>query len=262
MADRDAPCAVFVHGAGGGGWEWIVWQRVLAARGWTVLAADLRPCAAGLAATRFDDYLAQVRAWCAGCSRPFALIGASLGGLLAARAATVSGSGKAGAAGGIECAALVLINPLAPAGIASDVRLHATEPHAGRPDRGALVPWGRERSLAGTRRSMPDADDAACLFAFRRWRDESAAVLRDAQAVALETPRRPTLVIAGERDQDCPADVGRALATRLDADFRLLKGASHLGPLLGRDAAIVAADTLRWLESRMAGERRNPVPSF
>ena len=55
MPNRAMPSAVFVHGAGAGGWEWIVWQRVFAAHGWSVLAPDLRPCAAGLAATRFDD---------------------------------------------------------------------------------------------------------------------------------------------------------------------------------------------------------------
>ena len=32
MRDR-APVAVCVHGAGGGGWEWAIWSRVLSARG-------------------------------------------------------------------------------------------------------------------------------------------------------------------------------------------------------------------------------------
>src|SRR5262249_20334500 len=148
------------HGAGGGGWEWTVWQRVFAAHGWPALAPDLRPCAAGLAATRLDDYAAQVRDWCAGCRGPFVLIGASLGGLLAAMVAATA-----------PCGALVLVNPLAPVDLASRVE---------RANQGDLVPWGRARSLAGTRRALPDADDAACRFAFRRWRDESGAALRDA----------------------------------------------------------------------------------
>ncbi|HEY4556436.1 MAG TPA: hypothetical protein VIG68_08390, partial [Lysobacter sp.] len=53
---------LLVHGAGGGGWEWAIWQRVFDARGWTSAAPDLQPAAAGLAATGLDDYLAQVRA--------------------------------------------------------------------------------------------------------------------------------------------------------------------------------------------------------
>ena len=47
---------VFVHGAGGGGWEWDAWARVFAAEGWRVFAPDLQPAAEGLAATRLDDY--------------------------------------------------------------------------------------------------------------------------------------------------------------------------------------------------------------
>src|SRR5215468_7722000 len=126
MAMKRNPTVVFVHGAGGGGWEWAIWQRVFAARAWSVLAPDLLPAAAGIAATRLDDYVSQVNAWCAVTSHPTMLIGASLGGLLALRAASA------------RTAALVLVNPIAPAGI---------EP---RPEKEYLdvVPWGSGRSLA------------------------------------------------------------------------------------------------------------------
>ena len=40
--------AVFVHGAGGGGWEWGVWARVFAAEGWAVLAPGRRTRGAAL----------------------------------------------------------------------------------------------------------------------------------------------------------------------------------------------------------------------
>ena len=82
MRDR-ARVAVCVHGAGGGGWEWTIWARVLAARGWRVVAPDLLPAADGLAATALADYRAQVLAWCAQASPSPLLVGASLGGLLA-----------------------------------------------------------------------------------------------------------------------------------------------------------------------------------
>lgn len=226
MPELSLPTAILVHGAGGGGWEWCVWQRVFAARGWPVLAPDLRPVADGLVSTRFDDYAAQVRAWCSASAQPHVLIGASLGGLLAMAVAAA-----------LPPSVLVLINPLAPPGI---------ERRALRIDRGDIVPWGRGRSLASTRRAMPDADDAACLFAFRRWRDESGAVLRDAADITVAAPQCRTLVVASGCDEDCPAEASRSLAARFGGDFRLLPDASHVGPLLGRNAATVADDVWQW----------------
>ncbi|MGH8171584.1 MAG: alpha/beta hydrolase [Rhodanobacteraceae bacterium] len=224
--------AVCVHGAGGGGWEWGIWARVLVVRGFGVAAPDLMPAASGIAATTFADYRAQVAAWSGGAGEGVVLIGASLGGLLALSVAH-----------DVQPAALVLINPIPPAGVLSRP-LHEPSP--------AIVPWARERSLASTRRAMPDADDAACLYALRRWRDESGAVLNEArQGVAVEIPRCPTLVLCSERDTDVPPASSRALALRLSADFRSLPGASHLGPLLGRDAADVCAQVAGWLKERV-----------
>src|SRR6185437_6554618 len=77
---------VFVHGAGGGGWEWNVWRRVFAANGWHCRAPDLQPAPAGLAATRLCDYVDQVVAAANAAGPPSpqtVLTGASLGGLLA-----------------------------------------------------------------------------------------------------------------------------------------------------------------------------------
>lgn len=225
--------AVFVHGAGGGGWEWTIWRRVFIAHGWDAVAPDLFPAPAGLAATRIEDYVAQVHAWCAQRDAPFVLIGASLGGLLALITAASTAP-----------AALVLVNPLPPDGI---------DPRPTRADYPEIMPWGRNRSLAGTRRALPDGDDATRLFAFRRWRDESGQVLRVAHAgVAAEAPQCPVLVIAGERDEDCPAPASAALGGLLRADYRLLRGVSHLGPLLGRDAGTIADDTWTWCARHLA----------
>jgi pimeloyl-ACP methyl ester carboxylesterase len=95
---------------------------------------------------------------------------------------------------------------------------------------------------------MPDADDAARLFAFRRWRDESGAVLRAAQSgIALAKPACPTLLLASECDDDVPLATSRDLAAFLGAELRVLAGASHVGPLLGRDAAACADAARRWL---------------
>ena len=217
-----------IHGAGGGGWEWTVWQRVFAAHGCDAVAPDLEPAAAGIAATTIEDYAAQVRGWCHGACAPM-LIGASLGGLLALMVACE-----------VNPAALVLINPLPPAGIL---------PRPARGDWPDVVAWGGEAALATTRRTLPDADDATCLFAFRRWRDESGAVLRTAADVRVNWPRCPMLVLGSENDDDVPVAASRALAAACGAEFRLLRGVSHVGPLLGRGAARVAEDVLRWYRS-------------
>lgn len=48
---RGAFCSVLlIHGAGGGGWEWRAWARVLRERGCQVHAPDLAPGPDGLAA--------------------------------------------------------------------------------------------------------------------------------------------------------------------------------------------------------------------
>jgi len=228
--------AVFVHGAGGGGWEWDAWARVFAAEGWRVHAPDLQPAAAGLAATRLADYRDQVAGWLADVERrrPGAfrvLVGASLGGLLALMRSPAAD-------------ALVLVNPMPPEGLPA-------------PPRPAVVPWGRNASLAGTRRAMPDADEAAALFAFRRWRDESGAVLDEAAAGRqLPAPTIPVLVIGSQSDTDVPLDASRTLASAWSATWLPVPG-GHVDPLLGRGAAALATRTLTWLHEKMGSEHIN-----
>jgi len=221
-------CAVMLHGAGGGGWEWAIWQRVFAARRWAVLAPDLQPADGGLVATSLDDYLGQARRCCEG-SAPDLLIGASLGGLLALATAAK-----------VRPRALVLVNPMPPGG-----GLVRAEPYPSR------IPWGTRRSLEGTRRAMPDADAAACLHAFRRWRDESGAVLNEAMhGLAFVRPDCPVLVLASEDDEDVPVDLSKKLADSLAAAFWALPQTSHVGPLLGRHAAQIAKQVALWAEGR------------
>jgi pimeloyl-ACP methyl ester carboxylesterase len=232
MRENGAATVVCVHGAGGGGWEWAIWARVLAVRGFSVIAPDLKPSRAGIEKTSFADYRDQALEWGRAAGEGAILAGASLGGLLALAVAHA-----------VRPAALVLVNPLPPAGVLSRP-LHDAWP--------LLVPWARERSLASTFRAMPDADDAARLFALRRWRDESGVALNEARdGIAVETPRCPTLILASESDADIPAAAARALAVRFSADFRSIPGASHVGPLLGRTAAAAAIETAQWLAERL-----------
>lgn len=221
--------ALLLHGAGGGGWEWNVWRSVLEARGIDVDAPDLQPAPGGLASTRWADYLAQAQLRLRALPRPRAAIGASLGGLLAAAIAA-------------DADALVMVNPLPPS------PWHARVPQRVRE---GVIPWRSEARLHSTRRALPDADAAAVLYAFRRWRDESGlAVGEAANGVDAAKPYCPVLCLASERDDDVPAAVTAELARIWQATLILLDSASHVGPLLGRDAADAARKATDWLSAR------------
>lgn len=223
--------ALLLHGAGGGGWEWNRWRGVLAAAGIDAAMPDLEPATGGLPATTFEDYRRQARAALEALPRPRAVVGASLGGLLAA---TVADGADA----------LVLVNPLPP------LPWPARLPGRDWPD---VVPWRRDARLAGTRRALPDTDDATALFAFRRWRDESGAVLREARdGVAVPRPACPVLCVVSPEDEDVPPDATRGLAAQWGADLVHASTRGHVGPLLGRGATAVAAQVAAWLG---AGER-------
>lgn len=227
MTDSRVQAALAVHGAGGGGWEWAIWQRVWRTQGVVLQAPDLQPAQAGLAATRLEDYLVQIETAAAALPRPV-LLGASLGGLVALALAARVGA-----------RALILVNPVAPAGI-------APRP-VGRNSADGVLAWASRRRYAGTREALADADDAAVLFAYRRWRDESAgAVAAAAAGVATSPPDCPVLLIASDADTDVPFAASQALAAKLGADLWRCRGGSHVGPLLGRGAAALASRALAW----------------
>ena len=229
--------ALLVHGGGGGGWEWNVWRGVLEAARMQVHAPDLQASPRGLADTGFDDYAAQVCDALARLPRPRALVGASLGGLLA----------MACADGADGADALVLVNPLPPS------PWHAQLPRREWPD---VVPWQRDARLTGTHRAMPDADEATALFAFRHWRDESGRAMREAYAgVTVERPACPVLCIASMVDDDVPPALTSALATEWEASLLRATSVSHVGPLLGRGAADCAAQVRTWLSRHRAQAR-------
>ena len=220
---------LMVHGGGGGAWEWAVWRGVFESAGLRVHAPDLQPAAGGLEATGLRDYLAQVRAALEALPKPRAVVGASLGGLLASACADAAD-------------ALVVVNPLPPA------PWHARLPAREWP---AVVPWQRDARLTGTRAALPDADEATALFAFRHWRDESGRAMREAQAgLAVPRPGCPVLCIASMADEDVPPALTAALAREWDASLLRAQAASHVGPLLGRGAADCAAQALAWLSAR------------
>lgn len=226
-SSKPARTALMIHGAGGGGWEFAVWARVFEAQGWRVMAPDLRAGASGLAATRFADYEAQLRTCCEVLS-PNMIVGASLGGLLALRIANACSAAR-----------LVLINPLPPAGLRNVAVLARSYP--------PIVDWRRRAQLISTAVALPDADASTWQSSWPRWRDESGAAMNEAAlGIPVEIPQAKCLVVISGLDRDVPPATSCRLAEALSADAIELPTASHVGPLLGRDAAQIADRVLAW----------------
>jgi pimeloyl-ACP methyl ester carboxylesterase len=222
--------AVLIHGAGGGGWEYDLWRPVFAAAGYKVVAKDLMPAAhGGLPQTRLDDYVAQVTGWAPKGER-LVLVGASMGGVLALKAAER-----------LAPAAVVLVNSVPPAGVGPP---REAKPHP------TVVRWANG-PLAETRVAMPDSDEKTIRWAWKRWRDESGPVMDALSAgVVVRKPRCPVLVVLGEKDTDIPYTTGLALADWTGGDVQLYRGMSHVGPLMSRRAREVARAVTGWLRSR------------
>ena len=212
-----------VHGAGGGGWEYRFWVPIFQKAGWRVIARDLVPAKGGLAKTTVDDYVRQIVAWTPRRRARLALVGASMGGplvLLAARK--------------LKPDAVVLINPVPEIGMT-------------RKPLPPVVRWAGG-PFADTVSAMPDSDEATQRYAWPLWRDESGAVLnRLAKGLPTPRPRGRILMVVSGRDTDILPTLSRNGARRLRADLKTLPEASHVGPLLGRDAAKVARSVLWWL---------------
>jgi len=248
---------VLIHGAGGGAWQWRDWLPVLNRLKAEVVALELKPNPTSLAATRLEDYLAQVLAVLEQDEGPTALIGASLGGLLALLAAAER-----------PVSALALVNPVPPRGVPGwPPPARSFDPSAAHPPR----PQGHARNKGRAGRVFPDVQawstlvrdqTAAALadgsedaidYAHARWRDESGAVLNAAWAGVPAGPiLAPALVLAGRLDATVPPTVSQALAERLGADFVSLARTGHLGALLGRRARYGALLTACWLRGQAA----------
>lgn len=218
---------VMIHGAGGGGWEYDLWKPVFEKAGYRVVARDLLPAVGGLGATRFEDYLRQVQMW-----RPVSgkviLVGASMGGLLALKSAELE-----------TPFAMVLVNSTTPAGV-------------GPKRKGALAPpvikWANG-PLRDTEISMPDSDRKTILWAWKKWRDESGAVLNEIRGgIPVKKPKCRTLVVIGEMDFDIPPESSKQLALWAKAQTFGYGGVSHVGPLMGKRAKEIAGHIVAWLE--------------
>lgn len=222
------PCwnALLVHGAGGGVWEWNRWRGVLQAHAIAVQAVELQPTAQGLAATTLQDYAIQIELALQALPRPRVLVGASLGGLLAAMCAS-------------EADAVVLVNPLPPTPWHRQLAQRSWE---------RVIPWRSNARLHSTREAMRDADDASALWAFRHWRDESGEALSQAHAgVEVAKPDCPALFVVSSEDEDVSREIILAWARAWRANRLETLATSHVGPLLGHQAPVIAIQAVAWL---------------
>lgn len=220
-----------IHGAGGGSWQWASWVPVLQAQGLTCQCLELCP-RADLAATTLADYQTQVDAQTQAATEPLVLVGASLGGLLALRAAVLP-----------PVVGLILVNAVPPALIPG---------WPPQPRRFARIIRWQDSAPQATHQALPDANWEAAEAAHRQWRNESGAVMQALWAgVPLACkPRVPSLVLAGSLDTTVPPSVQAALAAQLDGDYYQAAGVSHLGALLGQRAAMLAQWVGGWLGSQ------------
>ncbi len=230
-----SPRALFVHGAGARGAQWAIWRRRFAAAGVRAIAPDRSPSSAGLDATRWTDHLAQVRGTLVDLRRAedgwTLVVGASLGGLLALAAVAEHPRGVA----------LALVNPLPPSPWASSLPPGMVD--------GPRRTWSTHGRFASTARALAGRPFPERHAAFHAWRDESAALLREARAgIDVAMPAVPMLVIAAEDDDVVPADLSSRFA--LDSGASLLRvPGDHLGPVMGEGAAAAARLALAWWET-------------
>lgn len=224
---------LMVHGAGGGGWEFDFWQSEFEARGWRCVAQDLMPSPAGLAATQLSDYVDQVESWVPPSNDSLVLVGASMGGALALLASER-----------LQPKAIVLVNSLVPPPWSRPTERSSRE----LPD---VLEWAGT-PLERTARAMPDSTADVQRWASERWRDESGMVMRALRdGFRAVTPQGcRTLFVVGEADRDVPAPQQLAWASAWGSPALVYRGMSHVGPLLGEQAPVVAREVAEWLDDQ------------
>ena len=242
---------VMAHGAFCGAWAFERFRTPFEARGWDVVAPDLRghgedappQAVAGLS---MDDYAADLIRTCEGLAEAPVLVGHSLGGLVCQLAARR-----------VRPQAMVLLAPSPPWGVTgSSVEEAITAASVGLLDpfwSGAVAP---DREIM-RRHSLDRVPTAYAEQILGRIGSESARALREVlnwwmdpfmtTSVGAGPLPVPTLVIGGAADVVHPAATSRRTAERIGGVYREMPGMSHW--LIGeRGWEDVAALALDWLE--------------
>ena len=227
------PTIVFVHGAGGGAWEWEFWQAVFEERGWQTLSGDLMPNSRGVEFTQVDDYVEQIIDWIHQVQGdvPPIVVGASMAGPLLLKAIETQ-----------PVSAAVLVNSVPVEGVDGWPQAKVDFPD--------VIPWAAKGLAERSLEKMVDYEASIAALVDQSWRDESGSVLNALYlGIAVKQPTCPLLVITGSEDQDIPSELGANLAHYLAADLMTFRNVSHLGVLLGHRAELVANVVCEWVES-------------
>lgn len=226
--DADKPALVFVHGAGMDHTVWTLQTRYFAHHGWSVLALDL-PDHGGSEGPALTDVPAMalwVRAAvaAAGATR-FAIVGHSLGALIALEAAA-GGGDAAMALAMLGAAAAMPVNP-------------ALQGSADAGDHGAveaMVGWGfgRPAQIGGNRAPGSWVSGAGLRTLERGLKGPLGIDLKASNGYsgALEAAARvtcPVLILAGDDDRMTPVKGAKALAGAFrDARLMVLAATGHM----------------------------------
>ncbi|MDH5547601.1 MAG: alpha/beta fold hydrolase [Gammaproteobacteria bacterium] len=209
------PSVLFIHEAGGGSWEWCVWENIFRQNQFQTYAINLEAADKGLEHTTSADYLNQTKRFAERHQliTPV-MVGVGMGGMLALRFAQES-----------QPKAIVLINPLGPqAWIGEELTIPPV-----------VIPWRNEdREWLDDMPSSHPRDEI-------QERRESGAVLKDLY-LKQTTPSVtcPCMVLIGEQHNVAPPETGNELADALNAQVIAYKGTDAIAALLGFEAKAIA----------------------
>ncbi|MBI2430707.1 MAG: alpha/beta hydrolase [Candidatus Levybacteria bacterium] len=223
------PPIIFIHGAGGGGWEWAYWKKYFVFFGYSVYNPTLTVNNKQLADVGIFDYVEQLQNLVDKLSQKPYIIGASMGGFLAQKIGEIA-----------PVAGIVLVNSVPP---------WPTKKYKYVPD---VIRWSTESTLQDTIACMPEADKKTILLAHKKWRDESGKVIKELRSglpIDRKKIQTKVLVIAGANDVDIKPEVSRKIALHYNADYFQFSGVSHVGALLGKRWKNIAALVKTWIES-------------
>ncbi len=230
------PPIVFIHGAGGGGWEWEYWKRYFESHNYPCYAPTLiGDKKKKLKDITISDYLKQLQNLVDILQQKPYVIGASMGGFLAQKLAETR-----------YVAGAVLVNSAPPQGVAKG--LWPTKKYTNVED---IIKWSTESTLQDTIDCMPEADKKTFHWAHKKWRDESGKIIKELRSglpIDKKKVQAKVLVVAGENDVDITPIVSFEIAKYYNADYFQFAGVSHVGALLGRRWQDIAAVVKVWIE--------------
>lgn len=237
MANKIKQPIVFIHGAGGGGWEWEYWKIYFASFGYPCYAPTLTGNKKNLAEVSIFDYVKQLQQLTKKLKQKPIIIGASMGGWLAQKIGELE-----------DTKGLVLVNSCPPKGVATN--LWPTKKYSNVPP---IIKWSTESTLQDTISCMPEATKKTILWAHPQWRDESGKVIRELRSGLSINKKQITkniLVVAGGNDVDLKPEVSHKLAEYHHADYFEFEGVSHVGALLGKRWKHIAITVKAWIENK------------